>query len=212
MEKNIEHAVEHNGSDKSVWPGAFGVYKTSKAAVMVNIWPILYVLLASMLLSIAVGAFFTETQTTIITFIPASLLSAALTILYIQGARGKKMEFEASVRAAWPLLATFIVVNLLSGLAILAGILLLIVPGLVLLARLSLAPYFAVDKKLGAVDSLKASMQATKGNAGKVWGIIGATFAMALLIVTIIGIPFAIYFLFMYQAATVILYEHLRKA
>jgi uncharacterized membrane protein len=100
---------------------------------------------------------------------------------------------------------------ILIALSIVASAVLFIIPVFFVLPRLALAYYFLIDKHMGVIEAYKASWHATKGNAGKVWGIIGATILMALLMITIIGIPFSIYFLIMYSAVFAVLYEFLGK-
>jgi hypothetical protein len=60
---------------------------------------------------------------------------------------------------------------------------------------------------MNILDAYKASWDQTKGHSGMIWNIYGAGFAMALLMITIIGIPFAIYFLIMYSAALAVAYN-----
>lgn len=91
-------------------------------------------------------------------------------------------------------------------LIIVASAALFIIPVFFIAPRLVLAQYFIVDKNMGPVESIRASWNATKGNVGKVYGIFGATLVMSLLMLTIIGIPFALYFLLMYSAAYPLLY------
>jgi hypothetical protein len=59
------------------------------------------------------------------------------------------------------------------------------------------------------MDAYKASWAETKGYAINIWGIIAVNILFALLIVTIIGIPFSIYFLIMYSAAFAVFYLYL---
>ena len=49
------------------------------------------------------------------------------------------------------------------GLAVLGGFLLLIVPGIIFAIALGMFGYFIVDKKMGPIESLKASRVLTKG-------------------------------------------------
>jgi hypothetical protein len=126
--------------------------------------------------------------------------------------RGRRLEASQALKACQPMvvlkyIANAILMTLLLGVAFV----LLVVPFFFVLPRLLLAPYFLIDQKLGPIVALQRSWEATKGHAGKIWGIIGASLAMALLAVTIIGIPFAIYFLFMYGAASALAYEFVAK-
>ena len=81
-----------------------------------------------------------------------------------------------------------------------------------MLPRLTLVNYFLVDKGLEPMEAFKASWHATEGHAMQAWGIILANVAMALLMVTIVGIPFAFYFLFMYSAAFAVFYKYVTKS
>ncbi len=101
--------------------------------------------------------------------------------------------------------------GIVSGLVLVASFIALIIPFFIVAPRIALSPYFLIDKNMGPIEALKASWAITQGHAGKVWGIIGANIAFALLILTLIGIPVAIYLLFMYSAALAVLYEFLNK-
>jgi hypothetical protein len=61
-----------------------------------------------------------------------------------------------------PRYTTLFIVGLLSGLGVLLGIILLILPGIFLIARWSIATPFVVAGGLGGTDALKASWRATE--------------------------------------------------
>lgn len=201
---------------KGDWPGAWKLYKYAKQAVLRNWQVILWLTLLSAVLSIFIDGLFGDKENQFFPSLLAQLVAYAasliLTIVYFVSVRGRKISFSDAVKQFDPLtyvkyIGATIVAGVLSGLSLL----LLIVPFFFVFPRLMMAPYLAVDKKLNPIDATTESWNMTKGYLGAVWGIIGATLAMTLLILTIIGIPFAIYFLFMYQVAMVILYEYLLK-
>ena len=67
---------------------------------------------------------------------------------------------------AYPeLVLRFLGIAILSGLAVLGGAILLIVPGIILAIRLQYAGYLLVDKNTGVMEALKKSMAMTKGVA-----------------------------------------------
>jgi hypothetical protein len=136
------------------------------------------------------------------------LLSIAATYTFLHSVRGKKVKVgEALNIAAQPLLfLKMLAVNILLVIILVLSLLALIVPFFFVLPRVYLAPYFLIDKGLNPLEAIKMSWNETKGHATKVWAILAATIAMALLMLTIIGIPFAIYFLFMYSAASAVTY------
>ena len=61
---------------------------------------------------------------------------------------------------------------ILSGLAITVGLILLVIPGLIIGAWFSLAPYVMVSEKLGIIDSMKRSKQLVSGHIFEMWGMI----------------------------------------
>jgi hypothetical protein len=194
----------------SSWPGAFGAYKYSKAAVMQNVGTliILYIIVA-----IINGASDRALGNAggLVSFLVAGLATASYVLVFLAGIRGQKLGLGDAISKALPYWLKMLGLLIVIGVSLAVSLLLLIIPFFFVLPRLSLAHYFLVDKNMGIMEAYKASWEATKGYSGKVWGIIGAAFLMALLMITIIGIPFSIYFLIMYSGAYAVLYEFLNK-
>jgi hypothetical protein len=69
---------------------------------------------------------------------------------------------------------------LVMGLYILAGLVLFIIPGLIMLRRYFLAPYVMLDTKCDIKSAMERSAEITKPYSGYVWGI--------LLVMTLIGL------------------------
>lgn len=198
----------------SDWPGAFGAYKFSKASVKVVLGTLVVLYLLSFAVSFVLGMVFPEDISfvaDILSFIISGLFSVAMVLVFLSGVRGQKAEVGESLSKSVALWLPMLGLTLLAGLIVGLSLLLLIIPFFFVFPRLILSTYFLVDQKLGIVESIKASWAATKGNVGKVYGIIGANIAFSLLFITIIGIPFAIYFLVMYSAAIAVLYEYIRS-
>lgn len=196
------------------WPGAFGVYKFSKSAVRAVLVTLVVLYLLSFAVSFVLGMVFTDDISfvaDILSFIISGLFSVAMIFVFLSGVRGQKIELGESLSKSVSLWLPMLGLTILAGLIVGLSLLLLIIPFFFVFPRLILATYFLVDQKLGIVASIKASWAATKGNVGKVYGIVGANIAFSLLFLTIIGIPFAIYFLVMYSAAVAILYEYIRN-
>jgi uncharacterized membrane protein len=76
------------------------------------------------------------------------------------------------------LMLRFFVASLVTGLAVTAGFLLLIVPGIIIALRLSYVGYALVDKNLGPIEAVKRSWEITKGN----------TWNLFLFMLTMIGV------------------------
>lgn len=204
-------------SKVSEWPGAFGAFKYSSRAIIINLATVLIIIAISILLSILQGAFKDSAALSsiysVLSGVASAILGVTAYIVYLNGAKGKKIEIGDALKQtlSLPLLINMFVLSIMVGLSIFFGLLLLIIPGLIILPRLILAPYFLIDQKLDCVEAFKASWNTTKGHSGKIWGTIGAAIVMFLPAFTIIGIPLTIYLLFMYAAIHGVLYEYIKK-
>jgi len=65
--------------------------------------------------------------------------------------------------SSFDILLPFIAASIIYMLIIIAGMLLLVIPGIIWGIQFSLYPYYIVDKKLGPIEALKASSRATIG-------------------------------------------------
>ena len=80
------------------------------------------------------------------------------------------------------------------GLAIIGGILLLVVPGIIFAVALGMYPYFILDKKMGPMESLKASRVLTKGARWQlfVFGCVSLLLNLGGLLCLIVGLLWTI--------------------
>lgn len=193
------------------WPGAFGAYKYSKAAVMTNIGTLIIIWVLNVVAGLILQALL-KSAGSLASFIVDGLFAAAYILVYVGGVRRQRLEIGDSISKAVNYWLPMLGLNILLGVTAIVTLLLLIIPFFIVMPRLALAPYYLVDKDLGVMDAYKASWEATRGNVGKVYGIIGAAIVMVLLMLTIIGIPFSIYFLIMYSGAWAVLYEFVQKS
>lgn len=200
-------------STTNVWPGAFGIYKDSAAAVKLNIGPILLIIGLNILLSLALGSITGKRDSNmnplqLVSDLVSVWFAAAMTITILASVRGKKVLLGESLKKAWDVYFNYLILSVLTILALGVSLLLLVVPFFFVLPRLVLAPYYLVDKNLGPIEALKASWNNSQGHSAKAWGIIGASILMALLIIVLVGI----YFLVMYSAAFAVLYLFVNKS
>jgi hypothetical protein len=198
------------------WPGAFGIYKYSKHTVAQNLNTILVILLISLGINIfgsVLGGNDMNSLQYIISSLIVSLLSVvisiALIVVYIAGLKNEKVSISEALQGISTYIVNYIVASILIGIASLVSFILFVIPAFFVIPRLVFAPYLVIDKKMDALDAVKASWDMSKGHVAKIYGITGATIAMALLSLTIIGIPFSIYFLIMYSAALAVLYGYI---
>lgn len=193
------------------WPGKFGVYKYSKLAVKNNLATI--VLLGVILLIVSfVAELIGQRYGGFLALIVSGVFNAALIYTLISSVRDQKVDFGAAISRGVGSWWQIVVLMLLVDISYVVSLVLLIIPFFFVFPRLSLATYFLVDKRMGVLEAYKASWEATKGNAAKVWGIVVVNILIGVLAITIIGIPFTIYFFIMYSGAYAVLYELLQTA
>ena len=81
-----------------------------------------------------------------------------------------------------PVFVTYVLGVFLFTLIVLAGFVLLVVPGIILSVMLQYYSYFIIDKNMGPVESIKASAELTKGVRWKLFG-----FGLTLLLLNLSG-------------------------
>ena len=193
----------------STWPGAFGIYKFSAAAVHRNIWLLVALWLTIIVASFAIGLMKLGVIGSLLSALLGAVLSVMLTHIFIAGVRGKHVNSNEIFPSNLPMLSLKMFgLSLLVGAVTIVSLLLFIIPFFFVFPRLRLAMYYLVDKDMGVFDAFTASWENTKGNVGKVWGIIGVEFLMFLPAFTIIGILLTLYWYITYSAANAVLYEH----
>lgn len=108
----------------------------------------------------------------------------------------------------WKIILTIVLI----AIPVLAGLILLILPGLYLLARLGLAPYAVIDQDLGPAEAVTKSWDMTRGRA---WPVFVAVFFGAILqipsIIPVIGSIISLILTIAYSAGTPIRYFEYKK-
>lgn len=120
-------------------------------------------------------------------------LQSGLTIFLLRLVRGERPDISEIFRGArflWRGLGA----NLLYGLMVLVGFVLLIVPGIIVALMFSPFLYYLVDQNCGAIDSLKGAARITKGNllALFVLGLVGAGLGLLGMLACGIGVIFTV--------------------
>jgi len=111
----------------------------------------------------AYSAFFNENTTAIIS--SNLLVSFGGLAIYFVIALSRGASVADNLGTAFKYFLTFLLANILSGLVIIAGFLLFIVPGLYVFGRLILVPMVIADQSdRNPVEALKKSWEITKGN------------------------------------------------
>lgn len=95
------------------------------------------------------------------TWVVDSVLSLGIVSIMLKFVDGKKPEFKDLYYTTK--LFNFMLASIIKGFIVVIGFLLFIVPGIIFSIKLQFYEYYIVDKKMDAVDSLKASWEITKG-------------------------------------------------
>jgi hypothetical protein len=206
--------INTTASPLTSWPGAFGAFNPSREVVRVNLKTL--VLLALCFIGVSIVAGMILGHIFILNEIASLAVSAGLTVsltsVFLSGIHGNHVTFDKALNTIGPLWWKMVLLNLLVGLTVVGGLLLLIVPGFIFATRLVLAPYFLVDKKMGVLEAYKASWHATQGNGGKIWAIFGFTILMILPVFTVIGIIATVYLTWMYSAVFALFYTYINSS
>jgi hypothetical protein len=106
-------------------------------------------------------------------------IAIGLIFATLRSADGEKFGFWNTFKLGrkffWRTLGLF----LSTALVVAAGLILFVVPGLIMLKRYFLAPFYMVDKDLGVFDAMRASADDT-AETGGVWGILAALVILSL--------------------------------
>lgn len=101
------------------------------------------------------------------------IISIGMITISLKFVRGKQAEW-ADLFNGYALFFNYLVGMILYGLMVLLGFIALIIPGIYLALKYQFVGYFIVDKKMGPIDALKASGEATKG---ELMHLLGTSFA-----------------------------------
>ena len=185
------------------WPGTFETYKLVKPYIQPAMWNFVSAfgigIILSLISEIIFGVIFKNSiLTTIVdniaTIFIGSYIQAVLIYMYFEYLNKKELSLSEALIAGYQKLIKMTGVILVMDIVLVASFILLIIPFFFILPRVYLAPYFLIYGDCKVNEALAASWHSTKNNIKKVYGIIGLDLLIALLFITIIGIPFAIYF------------------
>ncbi len=146
----------------------FGWQKTKE-----NFWRLIAVVLVWVVISVMfnyTGKYFAKIMP--FTAFVIRIFSAAFSMIATLGITkiglkvyaGEKFDL-VDLFGSYRLTFRYLLASILYGLTIIAGLILFIVPGIILIIRMGFYTYLIVDKGMGPMDSLKESMRLTKGNA-----------------------------------------------
>jgi hypothetical protein len=185
------------------WPGTMGAYRLVKPYILPQIWNILGAvglgILIAIVIEIIFGSVFKDKLTAsvfndLIGIAVGAFVQAVVLTMYFASIRNHEFTFNTAVAYGLKRVHKMLGLLIVMYVILVVSFVLLIVPFFFVLPRVYLAPYFLVHNDCSVSEAIAASWHSTKANEGKVYGIILLDVAIALLVITIIGIPFAIYF------------------
>lgn len=109
---------------------------------------------ASAIFLAAVGLF--------VVFVIALMIAPAITLTQLDSVIGKKREAKDAFDDGKKFVLRYIALGILCVIVITIGFILFIIPGILALFFLSLAPYILIDKNVSAIDAMKHSYELTK--------------------------------------------------
>lgn len=119
------------------------------------------------------------------------LATAALTFGVVQQMRRREASFSDCLRVGLSSLFSVLFVAILQGLAVFAGTLLCVVPGIIAAVMLAVAVPAAVEERRGATHALSRSSRLTDGYRWQVFGVLFVlgllNIALALLMIPLMG-------------------------
>ncbi len=131
----------------------------------------------------------------LVSWVVTSIISMGFVNIILKFVDRKKPEYKDLYYITK--LFNFMLASLIRGLIIAVGFILLIIPGIIFSIKLQFTEYLIVDKKMDAVDAIKASWEMTKGVKwnlfllGLLLGLINILGFLCLLIGLIITVPLA---------------------
>ncbi len=119
----------------------------------------------------------------LISWVVGLIIGVGLIKIALSFVSGKKAKIENLFQdyKNYPLLFNYFLGTLATGVIILAGLVLLIIPGIFFAVRLQFVTYFIVDKNLDFISAIKASWKETKGQFWNLF-ILGIIFFLVMVV------------------------------
>ncbi|MCX6809199.1 MAG: DUF975 family protein [Candidatus Berkelbacteria bacterium] len=169
-----------------------------------NLW--FWVLIIA--ISIAVSSFFSAVNAVIsknqdlatlsfavslISFVFSIIIQIGITKVAIAEVDSKKSTV-AELFINWDFFGNYLLGSILVGLIVFAGIILLIVPGIIWGLKYSMFPYLVIDKGMGAVEAMQESSRLTMGHKWQLFGfaLLKGLIALAGLLALVVGLFLAL--------------------
>jgi len=234
MAKQAPKKIDSSIADKKL-PSAYSLVKPSIQALRVNSGTIIGLLFSPLIavipfsiILLAVGTSLQKTANVTHVESTGLFFSIMLVILYVaiiaffilcseallfatlQSVRGNKTTYSLALQAAAHnfgnyigLMATMLILSVL-------GLVCLVIPGLFIIKRYYLAPFYMIDHNRGIAEALNQSQEDTKKYGG-IWGLMGLWFVIVVLFfIPAVGWLFTFAGTIIFCCATALRYEQIQ--
>jgi hypothetical protein len=133
-----------------------------------------------------------------------------LVIATLRSADGEKIKFRETFRLGRKYFWRFTGLFLSVAFVVLAGLILLVVPGVIMLKRYLLSPFYMIDQDLGVFDAMRKSADEST-EIGGVWGILIALVALSIpSVIPVVGWMFALVVGVLYSCVPALRYREIQ--
>jgi hypothetical protein len=191
------------------FPGAFELFRPSWQALKLNLITFLELILLPILVSLLsfVGGHNGNWTFSILSYVVTILTGPALILTQLKSVAGKQIDFLPAIRESLPYVWRYLLLLLCIGFVTLVGLVLLIIPGLFMIKRYLLSPYYLMDRDVKVFEAMRLSAADSKRFGMAIWGILGVYLLLAVLSLVLIG-----YILFyVYLCAPAIRYRQIKE-
>ncbi|HSX44341.1 MAG TPA: hypothetical protein VLE69_03545 [Candidatus Saccharimonadales bacterium] len=148
----------------------------------------------------------------IVVFVVWLVVNALKYGLLIESSKNKKPQLDN----LWPYARKYWLrlfgLAILVALFVIAGLILFIIPGLIMIRRYFLAPYVLVDKDVGIWEAMSKSAAMSKPYSGYIWSVIGVGILIGLpSIIPFFGWAVSFVLSILYSVAPALRYQELKK-
>jgi hypothetical protein len=214
-----------NSASKKEFPSAFELFKPSWEAVKSNLITFIELILIPIVIGLIISLPSWRNATSASSTINGALFlrdgfaglisllfAPALAYTQLQSVRGKTVDFLQALKASTKFFWRFIGLVIVMGIVILVGFVLFIVPGLFMLRRYILAPYYLIDKDMKIFEAMRASAADSKKFSSAIWGLIGVEILCTVVgVIPIIGWIISAALSIAYYCAPAIRYTQVKK-
>ncbi len=171
----------------------FSIRKTIKASWSILKGQFWKFVLVSIILSVVSSAlsFFDDQGALIalVSFLLQTYIALIWVLIGIRTVESKKLSLRSAIKEIdFSLFFNFLVLAFIVWLIVIAGTLLLVIPGIIFAIALQYAGYYMVDKNIGIRASIKASWQGTKGSRWKLFLLLIVLFFINVLGILALGV------------------------